>query len=201
MRIVAILLAAGRGSRFGGDKLLAPLAGGTPLGVQAARSLKAVFGDTVAVVRPEDDALARLLRAAGVEVLACPDAHLGMGSSLAHGVRARSDADAWVVALADMPLVRSDTLVRIAAALRAGALIAAPCYRGERGHPVGFAASLGARLAALSGDVGAREVVQAERAGLVLVEVDDAGVLADIDTQAELASVARGELPRQRSRG
>ena len=54
MDICAILLAAGSGSRFGGDKLLHPLADGTPIGVQAARNLLAAAPDVIAVVRPGD---------------------------------------------------------------------------------------------------------------------------------------------------
>ncbi|RPI41749.1 MAG: nucleotidyltransferase family protein [Betaproteobacteria bacterium] len=189
MRIVGILLAAGRGSRFGGDKLRARLEDGTAIGVQAARNLKAALPESIAVVRPEDGELSRMLAATGIEVTPCPDAAVGMGASLSHAVRARADADGWIVALADMPLIRPQTILRIAAALGSGARIAAPAFRGQRGHPVGFAAGLGKRLAALTGDAGARDIVRDEARQVVLVEVDDPGVLADIDTPAELERV------------
>ncbi|HEY8554487.1 MAG TPA: NTP transferase domain-containing protein, partial [Burkholderiales bacterium] len=92
----------------------------------------------------------------------------------------------WIVALADMPLVRPATIRAVADAIAAGAALAAPRYRGERGHPVGFAAAYGPRLAALSGDAGAREIVRAERERLRLIDCDDPGVLADIDTALDL---------------
>jgi molybdenum cofactor cytidylyltransferase len=186
MRIVGILLAAGEGTRFGGDKLLAMLADGTPVGVMSARNLAAALPEAIAVVRPEDVPLAQLLDAAGIAVEPCPSAWQGMGSSLAHAVRARPDADGWIVALADMPKVRPETIRTVAAALEAGAQIAAPGYRGERGHPVGFSAVYGPRLAALSGDAGAREILRAERDRLVLLECEDPGVVADIDTVLDL---------------
>lgn len=189
MRIVGILLAAGQGSRFGGGKLLAKLGDGTPVGVQSARHLRSALQDVVAVVKPGDDALADLLRDEGVRVEICPDAMLGMGRSLAHGVRSTADADGWVVALADMPLIDVATITRIADALRAGALIAAPAHRGQRGHPVGFAGALGPRLCALTGDAGARDVVRQEIARLQSIDVDDPGVLADIDTREQLDSL------------
>lgn len=189
MRIVGILLAAGQGSRFGGGKLLAALGDGTPVGVQSLRRLHSVLDEVVAVVRSEDDALAERLSAEGVRVERCPDARDGMGTSLAHAVRASADADGWVVALADMPLIDPRTIAQVADALRGGALIAAPTYRGQRGHPVGFAGSLGARLAALSGDAGARDVLRSEADALTLIEVADAGVLADIDTPQQLHEV------------
>jgi molybdenum cofactor cytidylyltransferase len=190
MRIVGILLAAGQGRRFGGEKLLAGLADGTAVGAQSARRLHAALEEVVAVVKPGDDRLADLLRAEGVRVDVCPEAVRGMGDSLAHAVRATSDADGWVVALADMPLIEVATIRRVARALTAGALIAAPVYRGKRGHPVGFAASLGERLAQLTGDAGAREIVRSEAARVQSIEVEDAGVLADIDTPAQLQALA-----------
>lgn len=191
MRIVGILLAAGQGSRFGGGKLLAALEDGTPVGVQSARRMLAALREVVAVVRPGDETLAALLAAEGVRVERCPDAHEGMGASLAHGVRATRDADGWVVGLADMPLIEVRTIERIADELRAGALMAAPACGGRRGHPVGFASGLGTRLAALGGDAGARDILRAGAADVRIVDVDDPGVLADIDTPQQLEEIRR----------
>lgn len=195
MRIVGVLLAAGKGTRFGGDKLLATLADGTPVGVMAARNLAAALPEVLAVVRPEDTRLAELLRGVGIAVELCPTAWQGMGSSLAHAVRARSDADGWIVALADMPKVRPETIRAVAQALAAGAPIAAPRYRGERGHPVGFSAAYGPRLAALAGDAGAREIVRAEVSRVVLLDVDDEGIVADIDTVRDLERLQSAPRP------
>jgi molybdenum cofactor cytidylyltransferase len=193
MRVVGILLAAGRGSRFGGDKLIAPLRtaalgvpAGTPLGVAAARNLVAALPDSVAVVRPGDDALSRLLAATGVRLVECASADDGMGTSLACGVAAAADADAWVVALADMPWIDPATIVKVADALRAGANITAPALRGRRGHPVGFSRHHHAALAALTGDLGARGVVEANTANIVQIDSDDAGILADVDRPQDL---------------
>jgi len=189
MRIVGILLAAGQGRRFGGGKLLARMKDGTPVGVQSLRHLRLALDEVVAVVKPEDDMLAALLSVEDVRVEQCPNAHEGMGASLAHAVRATMPADGWVVALADMPLIDPRTISAVADAVRTGALIAAPSYRGERGHPVGFAGALGPRLAALGGDAGARDILRAESAQVRLVDVDDSGVLADIDTPQQLQAI------------
>ena len=109
-----------------------------------------------------------------------------MGASLACGVQATPDADAWVIALADMPWIRPSTIDLLASALAAGADIVAPFYNGERGHPVGFARRHYAALAALTGDEGARAVLRANQPTLRLVETDDASVVRDVDTRGDL---------------
>ena len=73
-------------------------------------------------------------------------------------LRAAPDADGWLIALADMPFVRPETIRAVLAALAKGAAIAAPSYRGERGHPVGFARAFYEELSTLKGDAGAREL-------------------------------------------
>jgi molybdenum cofactor cytidylyltransferase len=192
-RIVGVLLAAGRGTRFGGAKLLAPLprdchgiAAGTPIGVAAAMHLVAALAESIAVVRPQDLQVSALLRATGIRVVECRDADNGMGASLACGVAAVSDADGWVVALADMPWIAPQTITAVADAIANGADIAAPSYRAERGHPVGFAKRHYAALRALRGDEGARAVVARAKEQVTLVELDDAGVVRDVDTPNDL---------------
>ena len=194
LRIAGVLLAAGRGARFGGDKLLAPLPEatlelppGTPLGVAAASHLVAALPGSVAVIRRGDDRLRALLATTGIGVVECANADDGMGASLACGVRATHAADAWVVALADMPWIAPATISGVADALRAGADLAAPVHRGVRGHPVGFSRRHHAALAALGGDAGAREILRAHAGALTLVDVDDAGIARDVDTKAALA--------------
>ena len=193
MRIVGILLAAGSGSRFGGDKLLAALPDGVSVGLQSLRNLRAAIADVIVVTRPQDAALRAVLQDEGARIEVCPRAHEGMGASLAHGIRASIDADAWIVALGDMPRIRVATIVAVASALAAGAVVVAPTYRGKRGHPVGFAGALRDALAALSGDTGARDILRTEGDRLQLVECGDAGVLADVDTPADLAQINRDE--------
>lgn len=184
--IAGILLAAGAARRFGARKLLHPLPDGTPIGLRSALNLVPAVDRALAVLAPEDRELAARLQAAGIEVCPCPASGEGMGASLACGVRAAADAAGWVIALADMPFVRPDSIVAVADALRAGAAIAIPGHEGERGHPIGFARAFHAELAALGGDVGARAIVARERARVVQVPVNDPGILRDIDTPDDL---------------
>lgn len=184
--IVGILLAAGASTRFKANKLLHALPDGTPIAVAAARNLRSALDRVVAVVRPGVPELAQALADAGVEVTICPDAAAGMGHSLAHAIATTPNAGGWVVALADMPFVAPETIRRVAAALHEGADLAAPAHRGTRGHPVGFATRYREDLAALTGDAGARAVLNRDHARIRVVDVDDPGVLRDIDTRQDL---------------
>jgi molybdenum cofactor cytidylyltransferase len=191
LKVVAILLAAGSAARFGSDKLLHSLPHEVPIAVQAARHLRAVFDENVfAVIRPEAKDLANLMRTEGCKVVVCENAAEGMGASLACAVRAASaagPADAYVLALADMPFIRSSTIAAVRDALAEGAPLAAPYFRARRGHPVGIAAKFRNELEALRGDEGARKIIAANEKSLRKIPVGDPGVLRDIDTPGDLA--------------
>lgn len=163
-----------------------PLTGGTPIAVAALENLRAAVPRVVAVVRPGAEPLQQRLSECGATVILCADADAGMGASLASAVAASGEVAGWIIALADMPYIRPQTIAKIAASLAGGAAIVAPAFRGERGHPVGLSARFRAQLLALSGELGARPLL-AQYAGLVeLIEVDDPGVCHDIDTPADL---------------
>jgi molybdenum cofactor cytidylyltransferase len=186
MRVHGILLAAGAGSRFGAHKLLAPLPDGAQVCRSAARALLAATDRAVAVVRPGDAALSACLAEEGMEVVECTAADRGMGASLACGAVAVPADAALLVALADMPWIRAQTVAAVAAALSAGARLAAPIHGGRRGHPVGFSPVLRPALLALDGDAGARAVVEENAADLVGLMVDDPGAVLDVDTPEDL---------------
>ncbi|MET0066401.1 MAG: nucleotidyltransferase family protein [Candidatus Thiodiazotropha sp.] len=186
--IVGVLLAAGRGERFGGDKLMAHLPGGDRVGLAAARRLVQVLPGSVAVVRPQDRLLKQALRDLPIRLVENPCADAGMGGSLALGVAASADAAGWLIALGDMPWVELETLQALVQRLRAGASVVAPVHQGRRGHPVGFAGCWGEQLVGLSGEAGARHLLSAEAGRLDLMSTQDRGVLLDVDCVDDLAS-------------
>jgi molybdenum cofactor cytidylyltransferase len=185
--VVGVLLAAGRSERFGSAKLhaLLPETRET-VGVASCRALTAALRHVVAVVRPGDVALAETLAREGARVVVSQHADEGLGASLAAGIAAAAGQYGYLVALADMPWIAPSTIRRVAQAIVDGAGIAAPVHRGRRGHPVAFSLRHRDALLALRGDEGARSVVDAHRDELVAIDVDDPGVLADIDTPADL---------------
>ncbi|HXH03497.1 MAG TPA: nucleotidyltransferase family protein, partial [Candidatus Competibacteraceae bacterium] len=177
--IVGVLLAAGSATRFGADKLVQSLPDGTPLAVAAGRALLAGVDRGVVVVRSADAPPARLLAELGFQVVIAAEAQRGMGHSLAAGVAASADAAGWLIALADMPLVRPQTVAALAERLRQGSALVAPVYGGRRGHPVGFGRAYRERLLRCHGDQGARQLLTRDAARLQLLAVDDPGVLQD----------------------
>ncbi|HMW54100.1 MULTISPECIES: nucleotidyltransferase family protein [Candidatus Accumulibacter] len=191
-RFVGLLLAAGYGRRFGTDKLMYPLADGTPVAVGAARVLRAACPDSIAVLRPDQTALAKRLAGEGLRVVTSAVSTLGMGHSLAAGVRASADAAGWIVALADMPFIAPATVRQVADALRDAArtghaqAIVAPALGSVRGHPVGFMTGWRDALSTLQGDAGAGRILKAHPEYLRLLAVDDAGILRDIDIPGDL---------------
>jgi len=188
LKVVALLLAAGSATRFGSDKLLHLLPHDVQIAVQSARHLKAVFGkDVLAIVRPDATALAELLRKEGCEVVHCEHAADGMGASLACAVRAAEGADAYVVALADMPFIRPSSIAAVRDELLKGAALAAPYFRARRGHPVGISSRFRDELARLQGDEGAKALLAHRSAEISKVPVGDPAVLRDIDTPGDLA--------------
>lgn len=199
MNVVGILLAAGKGERFDPSaqrlKLLEVYPGhpgrGEPIVLVAARTLRAAVDPVIAVVRaetsPNQERLRTLLAGQGCTVLRCEGADEGIGTSIACAIRASAGARGWIIALADMPQVQQATIAAVHQALVDGAESAAPFYRGQRGHPVGFGAVCGPELAALTGDAGARAVLERHRP--VRIDVEDPGVLCDIDDPADLAQV------------
>jgi molybdenum cofactor cytidylyltransferase len=116
LNIVGLLLAAGSATRFGSDKLLHRLPHGVPIAVQAARHLHTVVPSIYAVVKPGADELTRAL-APHCDVIVCENAAEGMGASLACAVRAAGTADGYLVALADMPFVRTASIAAVRDAL------------------------------------------------------------------------------------
>jgi molybdenum cofactor cytidylyltransferase len=188
-RPAVIVLAAGLGSRFGaqGHKLTEKFGRGSVLGT----TLRHAIASHLPVVVVTTDLLADVARrhVASRDVVILPPVGtpgpepLGMGYSIAAGVSARPDASGWLVLPGDMPMVQPSTLQAVARALDHHPVAYAQ-QRGRRGHPVGFGAELYSELVMLSGDEGARRLVA--RYPAHGVEVDDPGVLLDVDTRDDL---------------
>ncbi len=190
--MIGILLSAGFSRRFGvADKLLQPLPGGRLIAMAAAENLIQAIPTCVAVVRAENKVLTQLLADKGFKLVFCDENKPEMADSLATAIRFSASfaeaADGFVIALADMPYIKAETIRAVAAQLNAGASIVIPTYQGQRGHPVGFSAKFRLELESLHGDEGARSIIKRHANDVTLLACEDAGILADIDTPADLS--------------
>ena len=181
--IQAVLLAAGRGVRFGGDapKQLS-LLGGQSLVARAVAAAGAV-GPPLVVV--SDDRVAATLT--DVDVVRNDEPERGIASSLQVALRAlegRTEVDAVVVGLADTPLVGGEAYRRLAVV---AAPLAFATYAGQRGNPVRIGRAYWDEALALKGDEGARVLFR--RHDAVAVPCDDTGDPTDVDTPADLADL------------
>ncbi len=196
----AVILGAGFSRRYGADKRLQPL-GDSTVALTTCRTYCQVFPQVRVVLRDDDTALAEQLKPLGVETVIAELAHLGMGHSLAAGTRGLSWQWAFV-GLMDMPFLQVPTLRELAAQtaradeqtilmprLSAAAAARAPAAKRKQkaAHPIGWPRHYFAELQACSGDRGARRLLTKYRSRITYVEVDDPGVIYDIDTPADLA--------------
>jgi molybdenum cofactor cytidylyltransferase len=189
--IIGILLAAGKSTRFGSNKLLHLLPEHqTPVAAQSARNLLGVLPNSVAVVRDDDQQLKSLLSETGIRLIENPRTDLGMSSSICCGIESANqllpNTTGWVLALADMPYIPAVIIKKVADAIIQGALIAAPEYKNQRGHPVGFSCQLLDELLTLTGDVGARSLIDKYSDQLYTFATHDEVVLRDIDRPQDL---------------
>ena len=192
-RLYALVLAAGQGARFGGRKLLSPWRGGVLLDGALTAALAApvegvllVTGPNAAEAAAGRDLAERLGQGERLTIVAALDCALGLSASLRAGLAALpTDASGVLVFLGDMPVIPPDVPARLADALADGAPAAAPIHNGQRGNPVALSRALFADLAALTGDRGARGLLDGLGERLALVETDSDGVLIDVDRPGE----------------
>ncbi|WP_431700641.1 nucleotidyltransferase family protein [Pseudomonas sp. BR20] len=190
--LTAIVLAAGQGSRFRAeagadqDKLLADCVGRDGVMRPVIEQVLVNLPDSLVarwlVTSPDRTEVIRLAEAYGCQVLLLQSA--GMGESIAAAVAASASADGWLVVLGDMPFIQSSSIERVIDVLEEDG-ISVPVQAGEYGHPVAFGRALGPDLMALTGDRGGKPLFA--RARVREVQVEDAGVLWDVDLPKRLS--------------
>jgi molybdenum cofactor cytidylyltransferase len=186
-----VVLAAGAGSRYHGTrhKLSEKLGRESVLERTLRNALASEMPVVLVVSESLVDEARGLVQASDIVVVDTrSQTGWGMGDSIAAGVSIRASASGWLVLPGDMPLVRPSSLRAVAGALDLQPIAFAQ-HRGRRGHPVGFGAELFSELVMLKGDEGARRLLA--RYPTAAVELDDPGVLFDIDTVDDLAAAQR----------
>ena len=191
-KVAPIILAAGKSTRFGSNKLLAEV---EFKGIRQALLLHTlspwldVF-ERVYLVTPKEN---QLIEEAchsidhSIEFIKAEQSELGMGHSLAAGVEACHSSQGYLIGLADMPMIEPEILENLVNKLEQGFPIAAPYFEGRRGHPVAFSQIYRDALLALSGDVGAKSILLENEKLIEKVNVKSSSVLTDIDLKSDLS--------------
>jgi CTP:molybdopterin cytidylyltransferase MocA len=187
--IAGVVLAAGGSSRYGAPKQLAQL-DGRPLLEHALGTLHAVpeLGRIVVVLGAEAERIRDATKLEGAEVVVAREWPEGIAASLRAGVAAAGDAEAIVIVLGDQPLITPAAVKAVLAAL-GDAPAARATFDGAPGHPVAIRRGLFEELAALRGDSGARELLEAH--GVTAVECAGLADGADVDRPGDLEAIAR----------
>ena len=200
--VPAVILAAGRSLRMGRPKALLQCPGTSHTFVRqlAGALFDGGVTDVLVVGRPEDDELRAEVDALSVPArfVTNPDADLGQLSSLLAGLRAadRPGVRGLLVAPVDVPLVCASTVTTLLTRFQsASAPIARAVHRGVHGHPVIFGRVVFAELGRADPEVGAKAVVRAHEASILNVEVDDPGVVRDVDTPQDYRRLMGGGGP------
>jgi molybdenum cofactor cytidylyltransferase len=189
----ALVLAAGLSRRMNGaNKLLAVLGGRTVVARAVDAALASPARPVVVVTGHDAERVRAALAGRALRFAHNPEPAAGLSGSLRTGLAALGgEVDAAVVCLGDMPFVRAEHIAALveAFARSGGRAICAPSFEGRRGNPVLWPARFFPELAALSGDAGARERLDAHAGEVCYVPAADAGVTLDVDTPEALAAL------------
>ena len=190
MRAVAVVTAAGSAERFGGKKLLTPIDGKPLLDHTIRAMLDGGVAEVIVVVggdaRAEIERDVTAMLDPRVRVVENPDPSRGMFSSIQEGV-AKAQGDAILVMPGDMPFVSPDTVRAVIAAYAGKPAIVSPRYRGKRGHPVALPALLRDEIRAADSRATLHDVIHAHTDMRVDVDVEDRGIVRDVDRIEDLA--------------
>ena len=187
----AILLAAGSARRLGHltrqqPKCLLEVGGRSLIEHQVDALRRAGIEEIVVVTGHDADAVRAALGDRSVSFVHNDRHGEGMGSSIAAGIATVADADAVLICLGDMPDIPPVVIETMIATLESDTSIVVPVQDGRRGHPVLFGSAWLLELCALTGDRGARDLLDREAPHLTLVACEDPGVHRDIDTPRDL---------------
>jgi CTP:molybdopterin cytidylyltransferase MocA len=183
-----VVLAAGEGSRFGGEgKLLAALGGRAVVAWSVDAACASSADRVVVVVGARSAAVRDALGAGRAEIVECPQWADGLSASLRCGVAAAGPVEWAVVVLADGPGVTGamiDAVLAVAAGAPPEVWAVRPVRDGRPAHPVALRRPLLDRVGELRGDAGARELLREA----VVLELDASGWPdpGDVDTPDEL---------------
>jgi molybdenum cofactor cytidylyltransferase len=177
---------------MGSNKLVAELEGVPIVRRTVAAALASRARPVVVVTGHEAAAVREALAGMDVTFAHNPSYAEGMSTSLRAGLLAAGPVSAALICLGDMPRLAPHHLDAVIAAHRDDETIIVPTFDGKRGNPVLWPRRYFAEITALTGDVGARALIDRYAEHVASLPIDDPAILVDVDTPAALAAL-RGE--------
>ena len=191
--IGAIVLAAGASKRFGGDKRKAKINEEFSVLSKTIANVANLVNSVLVVLRVDDQSFKKELQtqvhSPNVYYFLAPDSALGMGHSLSNAMTAQDDLTAAMIVLGDMPFVNRESLKLLISTYTAhadSAPIVLPTLQGKFGHPVIFDRAYFEEMSQLKGDRGAKPIIDAHKDKILTIELEDLGIIRDIDTPTDL---------------
>ncbi|MDE1892098.1 MAG: NTP transferase domain-containing protein [Betaproteobacteria bacterium] len=180
-----LLMAAGSSRRFGENKLLLTDSNCTYLAINTAQRY-AHLSVKWAIINADQLSLLPGLCQLGYQVKVV-SASSSFSESLKQLVHITSHYNAWLIALADMPLVSRSTVDQITLSLSQGNQLVVPRFQGVRGNPVGVGRQYLPVINALNGDIGLRKIVEQQPTQVTWIDTNDQGIIFDIDETKDWA--------------
>ena len=193
MKIGALVLAAGFSKRFGTDKRTESVQGDEPMLLLTIKNLARHFEEIIVVLRNNDQIIADLVlnrfQASRIIIHHAKDSIEGIGTSLASTIEIVAERK-WksiFVFLGDMPYIKQETISKLKTeALTNPFNIIVPKFETETGHPVCFPNGFYKEIGSLSGDVGAKKIINSNLERVMFVKTNDRGVNLDVDTPIDI---------------
>ena len=196
MKIAIILEAAGNASRYGSNKLLAPLSDGRPIICSIMENALSLNVYKRVLVTQYDEIAD--MADGSFDLIINDHPELGISLSMQLGIEAAGDVDAYMFCVCDQPRLKVSTMEKLikayeAASKNSDAVIASLSWQGLMCNPKIFSSKYREELMALSGDAGGRQIIKAHSDDLILVEAESEFEVMDIDILADYSLLRSSE--------
>ena len=183
--ISAILLAAGQSKRMVGENKLAKKIQGVPLIKHSVKNILASsIDELIVVLGHQKETIEKLInKNEKIKFVFNKDFESGIASSIKTGLNNLSEnTEAFFICLGDMPMVNPNIYNQLIKSINKKEIIV-PTYKGQQGNPVLFAKSMKEKIINISGDVGAKKILELNKDKILNLEINDQCVTKDFNTQ------------------
>ena len=183
--ISAILLAAGQSKRMNGENKLTKEIQGAPLIKHSVKSILASsIDELIVVLGHQKETIEKLInKNEKIKFVFNKDFESGIASSIKTGLNNLSEkTEAFFICLGDMPMVNPNIYNQLIKSINKREIIV-PTYKGQQGNPVLFAKSMKEKIINISGDVGAKKILELNKDKILNLEINDQCVTKDFNTQ------------------